>query len=99
MAESKDIHAPRDDLTADEADSRFFSIGQAARLLGVSVRTLERHRSAGRLVPARRTPGGHARYSAAQLAQLTGTPIKKETPAEAYRAVQAILARRRIGRL
>lgn len=41
--------------------NKFISIGGAAKLLGVSVETLRRWESIGKLVPVR-TPAGHRRY-------------------------------------
>lgn len=45
---------------------RFVSIGEAARVLGVSVSTLRRWDAAGKLEP-QQTPGGHRRYDLAKL--------------------------------
>ena len=47
-------------------DINKFSIGQAAKVLAVSVRTLRRWDESGRL-PARRTDSGHRYYTRAQL--------------------------------
>lgn len=44
----------------------FVSIGKAASVLGVSVRTLRRSEAAGRLIPMP-TSGGHRRYDLAKL--------------------------------
>lgn len=46
-----------------------YRLGQAARLLGVSVDTVRRHADAGRL-KATRTPGGHRLVDGADLARL-----------------------------
>ncbi|MDL2410072.1 IS607 family transposase [Rhizobium calliandrae] len=45
---------------------RFVSIGEAAKVLGVSITTLRRWEAEGRLV-AEHTPGGHRRYDLAKL--------------------------------
>lgn len=45
---------------------RFVGIGEAARLLGVSITTLRRWEAAGKLV-AEHTAGGHRRYDIAKL--------------------------------
>ena len=47
--------------------SKFISIGQAAKLLGVATSTLRRWEDEGRLVPAQRTQGGQRRYSLTAL--------------------------------
>ena len=45
---------------------RLVSIGEAAKVLGVSISTLRRWDAAGKLSPGQ-TPGGHRRYDLAQL--------------------------------
>ena len=45
---------------------RYIGIGDAAKLLGVSITTLRRWEASGRLVPER-TEGAHRRYNAAKL--------------------------------
>ena len=45
---------------------RLTSIGEAAKVLGVSITTLRRWEASGRLV-ADRTAGGHRRYDLAKL--------------------------------
>jgi putative resolvase len=45
---------------------RYIGIGDAAKLLGVSITTLRRWEASGRLVPER-TEGAHRRYDAAKL--------------------------------
>jgi len=47
--------------------SRLFKIGQAARVLGVSISTLRRWETEGALLPARKTEGGTRYYSLEQL--------------------------------
>jgi excisionase family DNA binding protein len=49
------------------------SIGEAASCLGVAVPTLRRWHRDGRLCPKFRTPGGHRRYDAGDVARLAGT--------------------------
>jgi excisionase family DNA binding protein len=51
-------HDPEQDL---------LSIGQAAGVAGVSVRTIYRYEADGSLRPAQRTPGGHRRYRRADV--------------------------------
>jgi excisionase family DNA binding protein len=46
------------------------SIGRAATMLGVSISTLRRWHSEGRLIPAFRSLGGHRRYSLDQVLAL-----------------------------
>lgn len=41
---------------------QLMSIGELATALGVAIITLRRWHSAGKLIPAGRTPGGHRRY-------------------------------------
>jgi DNA-binding transcriptional MerR regulator len=43
-------------------------ISEFAALCGVTTRTIERHLADGRIVPAARTKGGHARFDPAQAA-------------------------------
>ena len=50
----------------------YLSIGQAAKMIGVSVSSLRRWERNGKIVPDFRTPGGHKRYSIAQLKQNFG---------------------------
>lgn len=42
---------------------------KVAEELGVTVRTVERWRESGVLVPAQRTRGNHSRYTEAQICQ------------------------------
>jgi len=55
------------------------SIGRAATMLGVSISTLRRWHSEGRLIPAFRSFGGHRRYSLDQLLVII-QPEYDETP-------------------
>jgi len=43
--------------------ARYLTTGQLADALGLSDSTVRHYRSAGRIVPTRQTPGGHARYN------------------------------------
>jgi len=53
----------------------FLSTGAAARVLGVSTKTLRRWDAAGKFKPSYRTPGNHRRYSRRVLARmLRGEP-------------------------
>lgn len=47
----------------------YLATGEAAHLLGVSVRTVWRYTADGRLTP-HKTPGGHRRYSRAEVLAL-----------------------------
>ncbi|WP_377270241.1 MerR family transcriptional regulator [Peterkaempfera sp. SMS 1(5)a] len=47
-----------------------YSVGQVARLAGVTVRTLHHYDEVGLLSPAGRTPSGYRRYGAADLDRL-----------------------------
>jgi Predicted site-specific integrase-resolvase len=49
------------------------SIGDAARLIGVTVGTLRRWHKAGKLVPRHRTAGGHRRYDGSDVDKLSAT--------------------------
>jgi len=51
----------------DEDDTRYLTMGEAARRLGVSRHTLARAARRGELAPAARTPGGHYRFRAADV--------------------------------
>ncbi|MFX1251600.1 MAG: MerR family DNA-binding transcriptional regulator [Promethearchaeota archaeon] len=42
-------------------------VGRAAKLLGVSVKTLPRCEASGKLLPTLRTLGGHRRYETSDL--------------------------------
>lgn len=53
------------------------SSGEAAKELGVSMRTLYRWEAEGKIV-AERTPGGHRRYDLAKLRRVVPRPIKGE---------------------
>lgn len=54
---------------------RHYSIGQASKILGVSIVTLRRWDKSGKLVPDIRTKGGHRRYSETTLRQFLGQPL------------------------
>jgi len=62
---------------------RLVTIGQAAKILGVSVMTLRRWDEAGRLVPVR-TEGGHRRYDISKIKPET---VRKYEPGESRRTV------------
>ncbi|MDP9868380.1 DNA-binding transcriptional MerR regulator [Streptosporangium brasiliense] len=51
-------------------DSMDYSVGQVARLAGVSVRTLHHYDDIGLMPPGRRTAAGYRRYSQADLQRL-----------------------------
>lgn len=58
---------------AETETDTWYSTGEAARLLRVDVRTVQRWEKKGYL-SATRTPGGHRRYPAAQIHALLGVP-------------------------
>ncbi len=61
-------NGPHDEL---DSTSQLVPIGEAARLLGVSIGTLRRWEEDGKLVPER-TLGGHRRYTRASLDRARG---------------------------
>ncbi len=48
-------------------NNRFVKIGEAAKLLGVSVQALRNWESDGKIMPSHRTPGGQRMYDLAEL--------------------------------
>lgn len=48
-------------------NNRFVKIGEAAKLLGVSVQALRNWESEGKIMPSHRTPGGQRMYDLAEL--------------------------------
>ena len=48
--------------------SKFLTIGQAAKWLGISAQTLRRWEREGRIEPAQRTSGGQRRYELSAIA-------------------------------
>ena len=48
-------------------NNRFVKIGEAAKLLGVSVQALRNWEAEGKIIPAHRTPGGQRMYDLADL--------------------------------
>jgi len=66
--------------------SRFIKIGEAARILGVSIQTLRRWEESGYLVPDRRS-GGKTRYY--DLDQLIGKKINENALTIAYARVSS----------
>lgn len=48
-------------------NNRFVKIGEAARLLGVSVQALRNWEAEGKIMPSHRTPGGQRMYDLAEL--------------------------------
>lgn len=57
-------------------------IGEAARLLGVTVETVRRWERAGR-IQAQRTPGGQRRFPVSEVERLRGTTEADPAIAEA----------------
>ena len=47
---------------------------QVAQMYGLADSTIRHYRSSGALVPSRQTPGGHARYTMADVASVLGEP-------------------------
>jgi len=54
----------------DEQPRKLLTSGEAAAALGVTVRTLHRWEADGRIPRPVRTPTGHRRYDAAEIAAL-----------------------------
>lgn len=67
------------------------SVGEAAEMLGVTVKTLQRWEREGRLIPHARTPTGRCRYTEAQLPEFLGIKCAASTPRKlvAYRRVSS----------
>ncbi len=51
---------------------------QIAQMYGLADSTIRHYRSSGALVPSRQTPGGHARYTMADVASVLGEPIGEQ---------------------
>ena len=51
----------------ERMNNRFIKIGEAAKLLGVSVQALRNWESEGKIMPSHRTPGGQRMYDLAEL--------------------------------
>ncbi len=56
-------------MNAPVVENDMLYIGDAARRLGVSIKTLRRYEAAGR-ISARRTPGNQRKFSAADIDRL-----------------------------
>ncbi len=71
------------------------STGKAARLLGVSVKTLQRWEREGRLIPAARTDSNRRLYTEAQLREFIGLkyPVAEPTRIVAYCRVSSAAQR------
>ena len=54
---------------------KFFKTGKAAKILGVSIRTLKRWAKKGILVPAENSIGGHNFYSESQISEFKNRDI------------------------
>ena len=52
-------------------NNRFVKIGEAAKLLGVSVQALRNWETEGKIMPSHRTPGGQRMYDLAELLGVT----------------------------
>ena len=53
-----------------QSNEEWLPIGEAARLLGVSVETVRRWERQGRITPARRTLGGQRRFLRDDIAKI-----------------------------
>ena len=56
----------------------FLTTSQIAAMYGLADSTIRHYRASGRLVPARRTPGGHARYARAEVIAALGEPAEPQ---------------------
>jgi hypothetical protein len=56
------------------AMAKFLTTSQIAEIYGLADSTVRHYRSSGRLVPSRKTPGGHARYAIADVISALGEP-------------------------
>jgi hypothetical protein len=52
----------------------FLTTSQIAQMYGLADSTVRHYRSSGRLVPSRKTPGGHARYAMTDVVSALGNP-------------------------
>jgi MerR family regulatory protein len=52
----------------------FLTTSEIARMYGLADSTVRHYRSSGRLVPSRKTPGGHARYAVSDVVSVLGEP-------------------------
>ncbi|MGH8590394.1 MAG: MerR family transcriptional regulator [Gammaproteobacteria bacterium] len=68
-------------ITYGYADDDHVAIGDAARILGVSITTVRRYVEGGRLT-SRRTPGGHHRFNVAQIRALLDSVPAEQPPTE-----------------
>lgn len=57
-----------------------FSSGKAAKLLGISVKTLQRWEREGRLIPIGRTDSNRRLYTQSQLSRFIGIKVKEKIP-------------------
>lgn len=70
--------------------SKFIAIKEASNFLGVSTQTLRRWERQGKLIPAKRTPGGQRRYNVDQLVPSQHENSKRnEIPTLAYARVSS----------
>lgn len=57
--------------THSDSNSQMVAVGDAARLLGVSVKTIRRWEASGK-ISGRRTPGGQRRFRLSDINELLG---------------------------
>jgi hypothetical protein len=54
--------------------AKFLTTSEIARMYGLADSTVRHYRASGRLVPSRKTPGGHARYAVVDVVSVLGEP-------------------------
>jgi hypothetical protein len=54
--------------------AEFLTTSEIAQMYGLADSTVRHYRASGRLVPSRKTPGGHARYAIVDVVSVLGEP-------------------------
>lgn len=54
--------------------AKFLTTSEIAQMYGLADSTVRHYRASGRLVPSRKTPGGHARYAVVDVVSALGEP-------------------------
>jgi MerR family regulatory protein len=54
--------------------AEFLTTSEIAQMYGLADSTVRHYRASGRLVPSRKTPGGHARYTVVDVVSVLGEP-------------------------